>query len=713
MQTQAEQISPPLALKKGIVLFLILLITFVSFLPSLRNGFTNLDDYAHYSENLDVFAFDRAHVVRIFTGTVSKTYIPLTILSFAAERRFLGRDAYIFHRDNLLLHMGVVALIFFFALKLGAGVYGAGVAALLFGIHPMHVESVAWITERKDVLYALFYMLALNGYLRYIDTSNRKSYWFSVLCGVFSVFAKSMALSLPLVLFLCDWMKKRRLDRKIFLEKAPYFLLIIPVAAVTYAMNARVIHNEPGQAFLLWNWSLMFYLRRFFVPLNFYPLYTFPKPISFINPSYGLSLFLTAVLAAGIIRLKRDRWFIFACLYYFLSIFFLLRYDEGTDATVVADRFMYLPSLGFCLFLGIMLERILSRPHLKRFAKAAVVAAVGAGIMFCAYKTSVQCRVWENSVTLWTAFIKGNPNEPLAYCNRAGAYEIHEQYDLALDDYARAIQVRKDYAPAYVFRGNLYKRKRQYDLALVDFNHAMQIDPGQAKAYNNRGNLYYEQGQDDLALADFNRAVELDPDLAEAYNNLGNLYYRHGKVDLALVNYNAALKRNPALIVAYNNKGSIHTILKEYRLALESFNMALSLTQDNYATYVDRGILYYVQGQYNLALADYDHAIQLNPRRAEAYNSRGSLFNKKGEYDLALADYNRALELDPQLAEAYYSRSIIYKSIGKYPEALRDAQKAASLGYPNIQPHLQELIRLQGLRTDDLPMRREGKGVGG
>lgn len=421
-------------------------------------------------KNPDVLGTDWPHIVRMFRNRVNETYIPLTTLSYAIERRFLGHEAYIIHRDNLMLHLGVVALIFSLALRIGLGVYAAGLAALLFGIHPMHVESVAWVTQRKDVLYSLFYLLALNSYLKFIDTASPRAYGLSVLYGLLSILAKPMALSLPLVLFLFDWFKKRSFNKTRVLEKLPHVLLIVPITAVTYIAHARVIHNEPFQAFLIWVWSLTFYVEKFFFPVTLSPLYALPGPVAVTEPSYILALFEAAVIIALVVRLRRNRWFIFAGLYYFLSIFFLLRYDDVKDVSIVADRFMYLPSLGLCLFLGFVAQTGSRTPFFQqRFFKFFGTACLLFVLTWCGHRTYLQSRIWKDSLTLWTAAIERDPFALRAYYNRAREYEETGQFDLAVADYTTIIHLKSDEADAYNNRAAIYVLKDQYGLALQDF----------------------------------------------------------------------------------------------------------------------------------------------------------------------------------------------------------------------------------------------------
>ncbi len=236
------------------ILPLILILVILAFLPSLFNGFIKNDDPTHLLENVTLRALTFENIRAMFQSIVNVTYIPLTTASFAIEYHFFGYNPFIYHLDNLLLHLGVVVCVFVFLQRLGLSVLAAGMGALIFGIHPLRVESVTWITERKDVLYGFFYMLAVLQYWDYAKSGKRNSYLLSLIFGFLSILAKPMALSLPLILLLCDWWMGRGWKRNIFFEKIPYAVIIIPITWITYALNARNPIQSVGEAILLWVW---------------------------------------------------------------------------------------------------------------------------------------------------------------------------------------------------------------------------------------------------------------------------------------------------------------------------------------------------------------------------------------------------------------------------------------------------------------------------
>lgn len=533
--------SKPQGYNHGMVLVLILAVTFCAFSYTLHNGLTNWDDGAHLWGNPMVRSLSLENIVRIFTTDTARNYIPLTILSFAIEYHWVGLNPLVYHLTNLVLHMTVVGLLFLLALRMGLSVIGAGLAALLFGIHPLHVESVAWVTERKDVLYAFFYMLALISWWSYITAGRRMSYVYSILFGALSVLAKPMALSLPLVLCLFDWLRQRPL-RQTVIEKIPHVLCIVPIVGVTFILNARLpdLSGGGGHSVLIWLWTFAFYLQKLFWPWTLVPLYDLPYPVSFLNPPYLGALATAGILAVVMIRFRRDRWLWFALGFYFLSIFFLLRFDAGKDISFVADRFMYLPSAGIFLWLGQKAGGFLESAALKH--KQVGVSVLISVLALLSVKTYAQTKIWENDFLLWDHVVRHSPRQAIAFLNRGTVLSDAGLLDAAIADLTRAIILDPKMPAAYTDRGNIFANLGKTDLALTDYEQALRADPQFAGALNSRGALYARMGNLDAAFADFNRAVMLEPQSPLAYFNRGNVSWQKNDKDAALADYNAAIR---------------------------------------------------------------------------------------------------------------------------------------------------------------------------
>jgi hypothetical protein len=457
------------------ILILIVFI-FVVFSPCLKAGFLDLDDDAHIAGNSAVYSLSPSSIKQMFTQRINGVYIPLTTLSFAIEKHFFGFNPLVFHLDNLLVYTGVVILVLLLANRMGLSLEASFLAALIFAIHPMRVESVAWACERKDVLYALFYLLALHQYWSYLKTSSIKYYFSTFFFGFISILCKPMALSLPLILLVFDWFYGRRFNKQVFLEKVPILLCVLSFTwfVIFYALTLRHPHGYEG--ILIFIWSFCFYLWKFLFPFQVCPYYALPLPISIIHWPYFLSVMFILVLALLIVRFHKNKLFIFAVLFYFCSIFFLLRFNN-VFFTVVCDRYMFLPSLGICLFAGSWIDR--------RIKTRLGIMILYILLILMGMKTNFQCRIWHDSISFWSEVILQQP----------------------------------DYYRAYIDRGAVLFQQEHDDLALKDFNKAIALNPKAEKAYNNRGIIYYLRVEDSKALGDFNKAISLDPAYPEPYVN--------------------------------------------------------------------------------------------------------------------------------------------------------------------------------------------------
>jgi len=624
----------------------ILAVTLLAYSVTLKNDFIYFDDDVHLLKNPAVRSLDAQHIRQMFTTTVNKIYIPATTLTFAVEYHFFKYQPFIYHLNNLLLHLGVIALIFYFALQLGLPLRAAAVGGLLFGIHPMHVESVAWVTERKDVLYAFFYMLALCSYMKYLAGYKRKYFIASVGFGLVSLLAKPMALSLPLMLFVCDWFMKREKSPKMFLEKIPYLLYIVPIAWITYSLHARIPGEDFGSGFLIWIWSFVFYIQKFLFPMVLVPMYALPEPVAMTNPHYGWACLFFVVILTSLIVWKKQRWLLFAAAVYFCQIFFLLRFDDITDKNVVADRFMYLPSLGICFLVGYGVDQLYQKFKTKDQATILTIGLVLVTTVIVS-KTHQQGKLWGSNISFWSHELKYFPHNATALGNRGEAYMDLGKFDLAMNDFNQAIKADPNYPEGYNSRGQLYGMSGQTEKAFADFLRAVELKPGFSEAYNNLGIIYAQKQDLDRAAVNFKKALTLNPANVEARNNIGDFYFGRGDIEAALKEYRAILPIDPQSAGSYAKIGLIHGMKNENGLALEALNRSLAIDPRNSAAYKNRGIIFEHQNKLTEALADYQRAISLNPKDADAFYGRGNVFARTGQYDRAAKEFEHALKINP------------------------------------------------------------------
>lgn len=535
-------------------LILILVLTVFLFSSSLTQSFVSWDDEGHLTQNLQVRSLDPSNIAAIFLSEVNRTYIPLTVFSFAIEHQFFGYKPWIYHLNNLLLHLAIIILVYVFALRLDFGHHAALLAALLFAVHPMRVESVVWVTQRKDVLYSFFYMLALWQYVVYVREHKTAAFVRTVIFGFLSILSKPMALSLPLVLCLLDWYLKRPVTGRIVFEKFVMALMVWPVAWQTYAMNMRAVDFQFPQSILIWVWCLIFYILKFIFPAELLVLYQLPQPIGIQNAEYASAVVLFLILIVLVLKFNRSRLFIFALGYLLLSVFFLLRFDNKQDLTVVADRFMYLPSLGVCLLAGWGGARALewSRDHkreLQRFILGCVVLVV---FVLCVL-TRIRVRLWGNEEALWGQVAR-RYDSGLAHTQLGNFYLKQRQWSKALEHYETAVKRLPSYSKPYSNRGIILLKSGLYDDAVRDFTRAIELDQApSAVTFNNRGYAYMLMQDNAKALDDYNRAIGIDPKYVPVLLNRATLYKNRGDRSLAREDLKRVLTIDPGNAIAKNN----------------------------------------------------------------------------------------------------------------------------------------------------------------
>ncbi|MCB9757605.1 MAG: tetratricopeptide repeat protein [Candidatus Omnitrophica bacterium] len=538
-------ISP--RLKSLLLILLVLLMVGIAYAPSLNNGFTYWDEENYLLNNIDVRSLSFDGVKRILSSTVFATYSPLPILSFACEYHFFGYNPFVYHSINLLLHMGVVVLVFLLGLRLGLGRFASVLTALIFGIHPMHVESVAWIVERKDMLYAVFYLASVCSYLKYIDEGKRRWYWWAIAWCALSMLSKAMALSLPLILLLCQWVKGIKINKRFWLDKIPFFLVIVPIAAITYSLNARIPGGDIVSSALVWIWTFVFYIQKFLFPFELLPLYQLPQPVLFTNFEYLISFFGFGLILALLFIFQNKKWFLFAFLFYFFSIFFCLRFDSKVDVSIVADRFMYLPSLGFCLFFGkLIAQRAMVLKRQRSLWLISLGALIVIGGVWLTAKTFRQCDVWQNAVSLWTYVIQRSPGQARAYDNLGAEYLRTGDYDAALVYLEQAVVLDANHYETYNNIGLVYLAKKDFKKAIDNLDSALRLNPDYAIAYNNLGVAFQNSGELARAETAFKKALQLDGKMLEARLNLAGIEVAENHQDAAERLYFENLELDPA-----------------------------------------------------------------------------------------------------------------------------------------------------------------------
>ena len=552
----------------------ILIITFIAYLPALQAGFVNWDDGDYVYENLMIR--DLSNIQAFFTTPIQGNYHPITMISLAINYSMSGLEAWSYHLFNIIFHLINCILVFRLCMRLtNSNLIIAFTTSILFAIHPMHVESVAWVTERKDVLYSLFFLAGLISYTRFLDEHSKKQYWWAVLFLALSIASKPAAVVFPLVLFCIDYLRSRAFTVKLFLEKAPFLVLsliggILTIIGQKEAGATGEAYFSLGNNILFGFYGIMMYVWKMILPINLAAFYPFP-PINASLPAiyYIAPVFTLILLGVLYFTWKKNKTISFGILFYLVNLLLVLQVFSVGSA-VIAERYTYIPYIGLFMILGWLLNRYTR----SNFSKA-VPYTLGVAIVL-SILTYRQAETWNSGASLWDQAIKAQPSSK-AYNNRAILFRQENNYDKALEYYNQAILMNAADHESHNNRGNVYNNMKQYDLALADYRQSIQIKPDYNVAYDNLGGVYAIKGQYDSALFYLNKSIELDPSYKPPYNNRALTYMSLNKHEEAIKDWKSYLAIDPTAADVYNTIGICYRILGNNQEALGYINHAIQL----------------------------------------------------------------------------------------------------------------------------------------
>jgi tetratricopeptide (TPR) repeat protein len=535
----------------------IVLITAISFLPTLRSDFVNLDDGTYVSADPDIRGFTSGHLAKIFSSTYVNHYLPVTMLSYMVDYSIGGLNPFVFHLTSLLLHCANCLLVFLLISRLSRSRLRGCIGALLFAVSPLRVESVAWIAERKDVLSALFFFASLLCYVSYRDKGRRWPYVASLLLFAVALLSKTMAVSLPLVMLLSDYLQDKKITPRRLIEKIPFFCLSAAFSLIAFLSAQKAIISYPDysalQKLLLPVKALVFYLGRSLLPFNLCAYYYFPsRPEHGLNATLALTaLVAVAMVAAVVYSARRTKVVVFGALFYVVTLLPVLQVLNSGGMVYVAERYAYIPMVGICFAAAVGIARLMESK--SRALRPAAALAITAIIIVFAVQTWRRCGVWNNSFTLWNDTIARQPSW-YAFYSRGRAFRSAGDLDRAIDD-CRTATTMEDCGPEdYNLLGTLCGMEGRTFEAIAALTTSLRLDSTQSMAWFNRGLAYLNGNDPDRAIGDFTKAIVHAPELAKAYNNRGVAWAMEGRHDRALADFNRCLELSPGEPGAEENR---------------------------------------------------------------------------------------------------------------------------------------------------------------
>lgn len=624
--------------------FIVLAITAACYFPSLSNQLVNWDDDPNIVENPNIEKVGQGiswgetvrNIFDIDKGNVIGNYNPLPILTFAVEKSLAGNkiSPRLIHTTNLVLHLATVWMVMLLLFRMGLNNWGVLAGGLLFGIHPMRVESVAWATERKDVLFAVFFFAALALYDRWVKREKTGEsriglYLGMLLLALLSGFSKVQAVTLPLSMLALDYWYRRPINFKLIWEKTPFWGISLMIGLINlYTLKQQGSTDDEITNFTFLDrlcigaYSFCVYLFKLFLPHPMSPLYPYPKPL----PIWVyLSPILFFAVWYGVWRFwKADRriW-VFGILFFFFNVMFLLQV-LGAGQGFLADRFTYVPYFGLFAIAAWYFQENYAIPT-RRFAMQAML-----GVLTIVYAvwTINQIGIWKDGAALWTHVIKfeGKTNS-LPYWNR----------------------------------GQYYREQGNFDAALKDYNQGVAIEPTSGELLNSRGKTYF-----DMAMS--GNFQQQSPQLIA--NSLKDY-------STAL---NSARMKDKTRAEVLINRGAAEGARQNFEQSIIDLTEGLRIDPKNKNGYFNRSIAYYTTRQYDKALADYTAFLQLDPFNGNVWYERGMVLRSMNRNEEAIESLTKAIQLNPQIAVAYIERARAYAQSGNKAAAQNDYQQAQKAG---------------------------------
>jgi tetratricopeptide (TPR) repeat protein len=624
------------------------------FAQTTRYDFVNFDDHLYvYDAPVIRAGVTIAGIIHAFTTAHASNWHPLTTLSHMLDCQLYGLNAGGHHATNVILHAIAVLLLFRVLKQMTGAVWRSAIVAALFAVHPLHVESVAWVSERKDVLSAVFFFLTLGTYAWYTRAVSMKRYVAVVVLFAAGLMSKAMLVTAPIVLLLLDYWPLRRFEqsyssgnnltrsdqkavmRLVILEKVPLMVLSAAACVITFILQKRATGAIPPLPFL-WRVenafaSYVIYAWKTLWPTHLAVFYPHPNDTLALGEVIFAIVGVLTVTAAAI-RYRRRFPYLFTGWFWYLIMLAPVIGIVQVGEQGHADRYTYLPHIGLfvtVVWLGAEVAIVLpSKPRLA--ATTAVTVLVIAALAWAAV---IQTSYWRNSQTLWTHALAVTADNDVAHNNLGYLCADRGKIDEAILHFEAAARIRSGkqnphYNAGSAFMqmnlGDALARKGQSDEAMAHYEEAIRLQPYYADAYYNRGNVLFAKGRIDDAIADWEKTLQIQPNDADAYTGLGNAFLRKGLLHEAMANYERALALAPEdshsrINIAWVLATAPDSSVRDGRKAVEFARKAIELSNtDDPKFFRALAAAYAETGQFS-------EAIQVTQRAKAAATSQSNL----------------------------------------------------------------------------------------
>jgi len=652
------------SLSDNLEIILLIIVTFIAYIPAIQGGYI-WDDNMYVSQNETLKTF--RGLTQIWSDPMATPqYYPLVFSSFWLEYRLWGLDPMGYHIINVLLH-ATVAVLLYFVLKY-LDFKGSWLAALLFALHPINVESVAWITERKNVLSGLFYLCSSILFLKFYrlgnetnqDDHNRRMYYsIGLLTFGCALLSKTVTCTLPLALIVTIWWKRRKVTISELMSFGPLAVLGAAAGLLTAHLE-RVSVGAEGPAwnlslierFLIAGRALCFYVYKLLWPVDL--IFNYPRWIvdasawrQYLFPAASIGIFLFFWSIRG----RTGRGPLAALSFFTISLFPALGFFNVFPFrySFVADHFQYLAGIGVICLVAAGLIRVAGRfPSSRRKAFPLIAALI---LVSLGLKTWSQAHDYKDLETLWTRTVEKNPASALAYSNLGWMRFNEGRLDEARRFFLEAIRLDPNLGVAHVNLGLIFFAEGNTKEAAIHFDKALSVDPGDSFVQYSYGAFMEKTGNQEVALSHYQEAVRLDPDFALAHLDLGKLLAKRGELTRAIKSLEEALRVKKNWPEAHSALGAAYAALGSDDKAIQSYSAALREAPDYALAHNNLAFILTRNGRLNEAIVHYTEAIKINPGYANAHLNLGIALMLTGDYAKADESFSKAKQFLPNPAE--------------------------------------------------------------
>lgn len=559
------------------------IITTVAYEGVRNNDFVAYDDNAYVTTNANVQKGLTKETIRWAFVDREGNWHPLTWLSHMLDIELYGLDASGHHVTNLLLHITNVLLLFYIVMRMSGALWRSAFIAGVFALHPTHVESVAWIAERKDLLSAFFFMLTLLSYVFYTEKRSVGRYALVAVCFILGLLSKPMLVTVPFILLLLDYWPLGRLGMFCVYEKLPLLVLSVASSAITV-----VAQKSAGATTMMFELTLLSrisnsfasyasYIGKTLCPVNLAVLY--PHPGNTLSGSTAVGAFIVLLLISLVVLIFRRCRYLTVGWFWFLGMLVPVIGIVQVGYQAMADRYSYLPSIGLYIMLGFGASAALGGWRFKKVLFVTVSAVLAISMCFL---TRAQVGYWKDTVTLFSHAVNVTEHNIIMHNGLGRHYMLTRQFDKAMDHLARAMRIDPEFAPPYRLLGDIYLAQNRVDEAIKTFNKAKELNyHPTCEVYAQLGICYFKKGKYDAAIENYKKSLELEPNYLDAKGNLGIALYVTGKRDEAVGLWREVLDQWPGHIDSNFNLGLAMLNQKDYVAAERYFEKTIEYDPDH------------------------------------------------------------------------------------------------------------------------------------